>query len=149
MAGMSVSSTASSFFNKLRGKSNPYEKAHRPQSYNTTSTQTTNNTPSNVRPNNDLLAEAREAAGRDPVTGRRRAHLAHQTLNQQQPALHGPKQTPTEQRAAQRSQERAQPYSSYEEFVQEMIERRDGKREATDGASSYYAPERRVQEYYS
>lgn len=152
--GISVTSTAVSFLNKLRGKSNPYEKAYHTQS-NITSPNNTANQPRNAIPQNDLLAEAREAAGLDPLTGRRRTHVAHQTLSQQQPISYGSRQTPAEQKAAylawaaQRPQERGQPYGSYEEFVREMIEKRDGRREPAGGFSSYYAPERRVEEYYS
>ena len=154
MTGISVTSTAVSFLNKLRGKSNPYEKAHPTQS-NITLPNNTANQPRNAVPQHDLLAEAREAAGLDPVTGRRRTHVAHQMLSQQQPAPYGASQTPAEQKAAylawaaQRPQERGRPYGSYEEFVREMIEKRDGRRDAAGGLSSYYAPERRVEEYYS
>ncbi|XP_014556866.1 hypothetical protein COCVIDRAFT_98792 [Bipolaris victoriae FI3] len=153
MTGISVTSTAVSFVNKLRGKSNPYEKARHTQS-NITSPNNTTYQSRNVVPQNDLLVEAREAAGLDPVTGRRRTHVAHQTLSQQQPAPYGASQTPEEQKAAylawaaQRPQERGQPYGSYEEFVREMIEKRNG-RDAAGELSGYYAPERRVEEYYS
>ncbi|EUC50735.1 hypothetical protein COCMIDRAFT_21751 [Bipolaris oryzae ATCC 44560] len=153
MTGVSVTSTAVSFLNKLRGKSNPYEKAHHTRS-NITSPNDTTNQPRNIVPQNDLLAEAREAAGLDRVTGRRRTHVAVQTPHQQQLAVHGTHQTPAEQKAAylawaaQRPQERGQPYGSYEEFVREMIEKRDGRRDPAGGLSSYYAPERRVEEYY-
>ena len=154
MAVISITSTASSFFNKLRGKSNPYEKAYRTQSYIAPTNHTNLSQPS-AAPDTDLLAEARQAAGRDPVTGRRHTELADQTSVQPQTLSHSPRQTTAEQKAAylawaaQRPQERGRPYGSYEEFVQEMTEKRDGRREAGGALSSYYAPERRVEEYYS
>ncbi|USP75953.1 hypothetical protein yc1106_03227 [Curvularia clavata] len=154
MTGISITSTASSFFNKLRGKSNPYEKSYRTQSY-VAPTSHTNLSPPSAHPDTDLLAEARQAAGRDAVTGRRQVEATNQTFVQKQPPLQSSGQTASEQKAAylawaaQRPQERGKPYGSYEEFVQEMIEKRDGRREAGDGSSSYYAPERRVEEYYS
>ena len=154
MSAISITSTAPSFFNKLRGKSNPYEKTYRNQPNTTLTCQTTRQQP-NARPENDLLAEARQATGRDPVTGRRRAELAGQTFTQQSSAPQTSGQTAADQKAAylawaaQKPHERGQPYSSYEEFVQEMIEKRDGRRQAVGGPAGYYAPERRVEEYYS
>lgn len=154
MAGISITSTTSSFFNKLRGKSNPYEKAYRTQSYIAPPSHTNLSQPS-TRPDPDFVAEARQAAGRNPVTGRRHAEATSQASLQQKLPPQSSGQTASEQKAAylawaaQRPQERGKPYGSYEEFVREMIEKRDGRRECGSGSSSYYAPERRMEEYYA
>jgi hypothetical protein len=66
---------------------------------------------------------------------------------QQQQAT-DPKQAYIE-RARQSGQ---RPYESYEVFVQEMVAKRTGDATAlrvARGRSEYYAPERRVEEYYA
>ncbi|EOA87023.1 hypothetical protein ACJQWK_09149 [Exserohilum turcicum] len=156
MAGLSVTSTASSFIKKLCGKSNPYEKAYRAQS-NTTSAIQTTNPPTSTRTDNhhDLLAEARQAAGRDPLTGRKTTRIPDPTSTERYPARDTPAQTAAAHKAAylawaaQNPEERGTPYASYEEYVQEMLEKRHGGRDAVRSETSYYAPERRVQEYYA
>jgi hypothetical protein len=92
MSGLSISSTPSSFLQKLRLKKNPYEKAPR-ASFNPAPVSTATNTPgphialpgsarvipmrpAPPREAPDLLAEARKVVGRDPITGRRQGGAA-------------------------------------------------------------------------
>jgi hypothetical protein len=145
MAGLSITSVLLSPINKLRGKSNPYQKPRH-----------ANNIPDPAdTPNsNDLLAEARQAAGRDPVTGRRTPKTSSKKANKQQLPLEQQQRAAIEQKAAflawaaKHPQAAGRPYESYEAFVQEMVAKRTGNVEPR-GAMGYYAPERRVEEYYS
>jgi hypothetical protein len=142
MTGLSITSTLLSPFNKLRGKSNPYQKTHHASNLFMSV-----NTPTS----SDLLAEARQAAGRDPVTGRRQPS---QSAKKQQPSLEQQQQVMEEQKAAflawaaKNPQAAGRPYESYEAFVQEMVAKRTGNVEPR-GETEYYAPERSVEEYYS
>ncbi|KAG9194557.1 hypothetical protein G6011_04592 [Alternaria panax] len=145
MAGLSITSALLSPVNKLRGKSNPYQKTHN-----------VNNIPlaTDTRTSDDLLAEARQAAGRDPVTGRRTPGATSKKAKKQQLSLEQEQQAAAEQKvaflawAAKHPQAAGRPYESYEAFVQDMVAMRTGN-VAPSGGTEYYAPERTVEEYYS
>ncbi|KAI4628377.1 hypothetical protein J4E80_002515 [Alternaria sp. BMP 0032] len=154
--------------NKLRGKSNPYQKkytAPKTPAPNSeclaearqaagrdpvTGSQQRTNEPTSA----DLLAEAREAAGRNPVTGRPQPVVTGKKTKKQKMSLEQQQQAAEEQKAAflawaaRHPQEGGRPYESYEAFVQEMVAKRTGSLEQRTGAG-YYAPERSVGEYYS
>jgi hypothetical protein len=171
MSGLSISSTPLSFLQKLRLKKNPYEKAPR-ASFNPAPVSTATNTPgphialsgsarviplrpASPREASNLLAEARQVAGRNPVTGRRPAGATGPAMSE----TRGPVAEISRQTVAAPSQaadpkiayiERAKqngqrPYESYEAFVQDMIAKRSGN--AVE--SEYYAPERTVEEFYA
>jgi hypothetical protein len=115
MANPPTSSFSSSFLKKLRRKQNPYTQE---EATKTTNTNTSTSTESNPDAT-DTLAEAREAAGRDPVTGK----------------------LPSGQTAPTTDPQRY--YQTYDAFVEDMIRRRNGQR------GEYYAPERRIEEFYA
>jgi hypothetical protein len=123
MANPSTSSFSSSLLKKLRRKPNPYtqDDATKTARMNTTTNTNTNtSTDTDSLPDaSDTLAEARQAAGRDPVTGK----------------------LPPGQTAPTRDPQRY--YQSYDQFIEDMIQRRDGQR------MEYYAPERRIEEFYA
>ncbi|KAI1543713.1 hypothetical protein PtrSN002B_007765, partial [Pyrenophora tritici-repentis] len=139
--GLSITSAPLRFLSKLRNKTNPYAQPHHPINHGHTEP-TTCKAPAHV----DLLAQAREAAGRDAVTGRRVVQVQRQAQSQSQTQQDEievvqsqtrsrpwkPKPKPKQHElsrqeaeaekkaylawAAQRPQERGSPYASYEEF---------------------------------
>ncbi|CAN9156275.1 unnamed protein product [Alternaria alternata] len=145
MAGLSITSALLSPINKLRGKSNPYQKSG---NANRTSH------PSDTPTSDDLLAEARQAAGRDPVTGQRTPGPASKKAKKQKMSLEQEQQAAEEQKAAflawaaKHPQAAGRPYESYEAFVREMVAKRTGN-VAPSGRTEYYAPQQTVEEYYS
>lgn len=169
MAGLSITSALLSPINKLRGKSNPYQKRYTaPKSpvpdseFLAEARQAAGRDPvtgsqaqrANEPTSADLLAEAREAAGRNPVTGRPQPDVTSKKTRKQKLSLEQQQQAAEEQKAAflawaaKHPQEGGRPYESYEAFVQEMVAKRTGNVEQRTGAG-YYAPERSVEEYYS
>jgi len=168
MAGLSITSALLSPINKLRGKSNPYQKKYTAPKTPTPNTEflaearqaagrdpvTGNQQRANEPTSADLLAEAREAAGRNPVTGRPQPVVNSKKAKKQKLSLEQQQQAAEEQKAAflawaaRHPQEGGRPYESYEAFVQEMVAKRTGNVEQRTGAG-YYAPERSVGEYYS
>ncbi|KAI4645673.1 hypothetical protein J4E93_005250 [Alternaria ventricosa] len=174
MAGLSITSALLSPINKLRGKSNPYQKqytAPKPPAPNTefpvSARQAANRNPVTGTqqqpthpepPHTDLLAEARQAAGRNPVTGRPQpvvnSKKGKKGKKQKMMSLEQQQQAAEEQKAAflawakKHPREGGRPYESYEAFVQEMVAKRTGCVEQRMGVG-YYAPERRVGEYYA
>ncbi|KAI4942909.1 hypothetical protein J4E86_009856 [Alternaria arbusti] len=156
MAGLSITSALLSPINKLRGKSNPYQKKHTapktpaPNSEFLAEARQAASQPTSA----DLLAEAREAAGRNPVTGRPQPVVTGKKAKKQKLSLEQQQQAAEEQKAAflawaaRHPQEGGRPYESYEAFVQEMVAKRTGNVEQRTG-EGYYAPERSVGEYYS
>jgi hypothetical protein len=160
MSGLSISSKPSSFFKKLRGKKNPYEKAPT-AAFSPAPVSTATNTtgphialsnserviplhPASPREAPDLLAEARQVAGRDPVTGRPRIDIASQGSGPQQPLAEPSQAADPKAAYIERARQSGRvPYESYEVFVQEMVAKR------VRGGSEYYAPERRVEEFYA
>ncbi|CAI9632520.1 unnamed protein product [Alternaria burnsii] len=145
MAGLSITSALLSPINKLRGKSNPYQKSG---NANRTSH------PSDTPTSDDLLAEARRAAGRDPVTGQRTPGPTSKKAKKQKMSLEQEQQAAEEQKAAflawaaKHPQAAGRPYESYEAFVREMVAKRTGS-VAPSGRTEYYAPQQTVKEYYS
>lgn len=149
----------SSFFAKLSGtpkepkKLNPYLNPHHP-GHNPIPNPTSMTTTSA-----DFLAEARKEAGRDPVTGRRRSDNHSRTTSErnsgsERNSLAELRQVEEEERTAYQSraaQSTQTTGTKYELFVQESLR----KREATErlriarGGVEYYAPERRVEEFYA
>ncbi|KAF1945218.1 hypothetical protein EJ02DRAFT_419747 [Clathrospora elynae] len=156
----------SSFLDKLRGKSNPYKNTHH-LGHNPNPALTSKNAPENPasftqkllprRPASppDLLAEARQLAGRDPVTGKRHAYMIAQTASERQQHLAEVRQSATDERTAYRdraAKTQQTPGQRYDLFVQEMVAKRDGDAvalRAVRGGAEYYAPERRVEEFYA
>jgi len=168
MAGLSITSALLSPINKLRGKSNPYQKKYTApktpapnRQFLAEARQAAGRDPvtgsqqrANEPTSTDLLAEAREAAGRNPVTGRPQPVATGKKAKKQKLSLEQQQQAAEEQKAAflawaaRHPQEGGRPYESYEAFVQEMVAKRTGNVEQRTGAG-YYAPERSVGEYYS
>ena len=169
MAGLSITSALLSPINKLRGKSNPYQKKHTApktpapnseflaEARQAASRDPVTGTQQHTHPeptSADLLAEAREAAGRNPVTGRPQPVVTGKKTKKHKLSLEQQQQAAEEQKAAflawaaRHPQEGGRPYESYEAFVQEMVAKRTGSLEQRTGAG-YYAPERSVGEYYS
>ena len=168
MAGLSITSALLSPINKLRGKSNPYQKKYTAPKTPAPNSEflaearqaagrdpvTGNQQRANESTSSDLLAEAREAAGRNPVTGRPQPVVTGKKAKTQKLSLEQQQQAAEEQKAAflawaaRHPQEGGRPYESYEAFVQEMVAKRTGSVEQRTGAG-YYAPERSVGEYYS
>jgi len=168
MAGLSITSALLSPINKLRGKSNPYQKKYTAPKTPAPNSEflaearqaagrdpvTGNQQRANESTSSDLLAEAREAAGRNPVTGRPQPVVIGKKAKKQKLSLEQQQQAAEEQKAAflawaaRHPQEGGRPYESYEAFVQEMVAKRTGNVEQRTGAG-YYAPERSVEEYYS
>ena len=173
--GLSISSAPLAFLAKLRNKKNPYAQPYHPNNndnhgYSHLSAHiydTCSDTEScHDSPHSDLLAQARQVAGRHPVTGRRVSNNASpqaKLQTQPRPQTHTrskiwrrkAKQEATtmttsvdearEQKraylawAAENPQTRGSPYESYEEFVREKVMRR-GLGEQTWARGEYYAP---------
>ncbi|CAO2654757.1 Nn.00g114900.m01.CDS01 [Neocucurbitaria sp. VM-36] len=167
-----------SFFAKLSGsskKSNPYLNPHHPghnPNPKATSTSTTASSAQNPQSRNalrprqasprgssDFLAEARQLAGRDPVTGRRRPDVGGRTASErsfssERNSLAELRQVEEEERTAYQSRAAASKQttgSRYELFVQESRKRREAEDRirAARGGLEYYAPERQLEEFYS
>ncbi|KAF1846731.1 uncharacterized protein K460DRAFT_129195 [Cucurbitaria berberidis CBS 394.84] len=161
-----------SFLSRLGGTSkkmnpytNPYHPGHNPipesTSTNTTASSASHNQTSNTlrmrpaspRGSSDLLAEARQVAGRDPVTGRRRADMVGPTASERA-SLAELRQVDEEERTAYQDRAAASKQttgSNYDLFVQEAIKKREVEASirAARGGIEYYAPERRVEEFYA
>jgi hypothetical protein len=167
MTGFSIASALLAPINKLRGKTNPYQKQY--QSTNPATSNeflaearqaagrdpvTGHQYPTNTPTSSDLLAEARQAAGRNPVTGLPQPDTTSKKARKQKLSLEQQQQAAAEQKAAflawaaRHPQAAGRPYESYEAFVQEMVAKRTGN-VVPQGGTGYYAPERNVEEYYS
>ncbi|KAF2451494.1 hypothetical protein P171DRAFT_7006 [Karstenula rhodostoma CBS 690.94] len=97
--------------------------------------------PTSPREPYDYLAEAREASGRDAVTG--------QPGNQSGGQSRGDREEERGQRSVyqETSEGRSKTHGTkYDLFVQEMKARKVGRWRAPDGG--FYAPERRLGEFY-
>lgn len=151
-----------------RKKANPYTNQFHP-GHNALPKSTPKNAPLANANNRDLLAEAREAAGRDPTTGQRRpdthwylpserddhGHLPSQrTSSTQSASLADLRQVEEEERTC--FQSRAAKYKPttgqrYDLYVQESLAKRDAesRARAARGGHEYYAPERSLEEFYS
>jgi hypothetical protein len=111
--------------------------------------------PASPREAADLLAEARQVAGRDPITGRRPPGATGPSAGERRLPVAAPPQQPVaappqaaDPKAAyiERAKQNGQrPYESYEAFVQDMVAKRSGN----VVESEYYAPERTVEEFYA
>ncbi|RAR15206.1 mitosis protein dim1 [Stemphylium lycopersici] len=132
--GHTFMSVASSVFKKLHWKDNPYEKSYRAHDC-ATGTEQPIKQPQTPHQSTDLLAEARQAAGRDRVTGRLRANVPGETYSERRPEGDALKAAAADQKAAylawaaQKPHERGVPYASYEAFVQDMVAKRNGTRD--------------------
>lgn len=158
----------SSLFGK---KSNPYTSAYHP-GHNPLPKNTSARLPSSElqdQTNRNLLAEAREAVGRDPVTGQRRPegygylpsegnnpghHPDQQTLSDGGVSLSILRQIEEEERTCYQSRAakgKQVTGSKYDLLVKEALARRDAESRvrATRGGHEYYAPERAIKEFYS
>ncbi|KAF2121472.1 hypothetical protein BDV96DRAFT_214018 [Lophiotrema nucula] len=106
--------------------------------------------PASPRGSYDFLAEAREAVGRDRVTGRR--HVQGQSATSLNAGLEEAEEEERESRTAYQERNhgvRQRSGTRYDLFVQEMKERKEGgMREPTGG---YYAPPpvRPIGEFYA
>ncbi|KAH7398279.1 hypothetical protein BKA66DRAFT_452759 [Pyrenochaeta sp. MPI-SDFR-AT-0127] len=164
-----------SFLSKFSKKPNPYMNTHHPghnpipqttAPYTTASCTSNSQSPqaNQLRPvsprgASDLLAEARQVAGRDPVTGRLRADLVSQTasersLSNERNPLADLRQVEKEERTAYQNRAVASKQTTgnkYELYVQEALAKREeeARVRAARGGIEYYAPERRLEEYYS
>ena len=172
---LSISSAPLTFLAKLRNKKNPYAQPHHPNNNNNNNHGYSHlpvhmhNASFDVEsyhdsPHSDLLAQARQAAGRHPVTGRRVGNTTS-PQTQKQPETHTGSKLWRRKRkqevtttttttsvdearerkkaylawAAEHPQTRGSPYESYEEFVSEKVARR-GLGEQTWARGEYYAP---------
>ncbi|KAH7088945.1 hypothetical protein FB567DRAFT_522667 [Paraphoma chrysanthemicola] len=167
-----------SFFSKLgissKRKNNPYLNPHHPGHAplpQPISKPTSRSQPSlplrpaSPREAHDLLAEARQVANRDPVTGRRlpQPTVLHQTASETNVhanarvngALNAMERLgPSQERSAylNRAMQSTQTTGSrYELFAQEERRRRDEEIRLirARGGLEYYAPERSVSEFYA
>lgn len=152
-----------SLFSKLKGssskKNNPYLDPCHPVLSPTNKATTANTTTSNftglsnaqlpispqeasLRGSTDLLAEARIAVGRDPVTGRK--------IEPQRPARPvyqaGPSTNTQTKQILDMIQKRELP--PYEQEYLAAMQEQERIRKA-GGSTEYYAPERQVSEYYA
>ncbi|KAL6710232.1 hypothetical protein ACN47E_009178 [Coniothyrium glycines] len=145
----------------LGRKPNPYLNAHHSSHRATTKDSTIDHTASNAQAQNasSLLAQARELAGRDPVTGRLRSDAQSSRTSErwssaQSTTLAGPRHIEQEERTCYQSRAAHSKQTTghkYDLFVQESLAKRDAENRvrAARGGHEYYAPERRLEEYYS
>ncbi|CAE7200216.1 hypothetical protein PTNB85_07941 [Pyrenophora teres f. teres] len=95
--GLSITSAPLLFFSKLRNKTNPYAQHHHPINHSHSCSHAepaTCHAPAHA----DLLAQAREAAGRDAVTGRRvSGRMGGESQTQAQMQAKSQTQTQTQQ----------------------------------------------------
>ncbi|KAH7068969.1 hypothetical protein BKA63DRAFT_421952 [Paraphoma chrysanthemicola] len=152
-----------SFFSKLgissKRKNNPYLNPHHPghrplpqpiPKSTSRSQPSLPLRPASPREAHDLLAEARQVANRDPVTGRPlpQPTVLHQTASETN------RLGPSQERSAylNRAMQSTQTMGSrYELFAQEERRRRDEEIRLirARGGVEYYAPERSVSEFYA
>lgn len=141
-----------SLFGLLGKKSNPYLNAHHP-GHNALPQSTSKASPE-PRYSRTLLEEAREVAGRHPITGRRlHGSTSNQSSSGNSTSPAALKQVEEEQRTAFQSravQSKQTTGQRYELSVQEMVKKRDeeSRARAARGGLEYYAPERRLEEFY-
>lgn len=115
------------------------------QTFSTSQSQTSRNQRPHLaspREQHDFLAEAREASGRDRITGQRRHQIGHASNGERE-------ERRTEQSVYQETNEEDRLRTrgtKYDLFVQEMKARKEGRWRAPDGG--FYAPERQLGEYY-
>ncbi|RMZ72701.1 mitosis dim1 [Pyrenophora seminiperda CCB06] len=137
IGGLSITSVPLTFLSKLRNKRNPYAQPHHPNNHSHAC-----QAPSHI----DLLAHAREAAGRHPITGQSRSSKkANGKGKGKQGVMMGGEEASERKKAylawaAKNPQLRGSPYASYEEFVKEKVARR-GLPEQAWTRGEYYAPE--------
>lgn len=137
------------------GKKNPYSSPHHPNHNPISAPSGSASTfkarprptalPASPRGSFDFLAEAREAVGRDRVTGRRVVHV-----EQRERAVEDDGTEERERSAFVTTNLNARPRSGtrYDLFVQEMKDRREGG--ARDPVEGYYAPApKQATEYYA
>ncbi|KAI8942748.1 hypothetical protein NX059_000792 [Plenodomus lindquistii] len=166
-----------SLFSKFGKKSNPYMDAqrfdHKPPAPQVRTIQTTASTPvKQLRPVSprrvsDLLADARLAAGRDPVTGRLRPDMASLTASERSAAerelTEQLKELEERKRIAYQSQAKVK--NSMGERFDRLMQKVPANKLANNAAAArrarteyrdpegnkleYYAPERRIGEYYA
>ena len=159
----------------LSSKPNPYMNPHHPghnsarkkvaQPGKTGTHPATNAHPSSVslplprqaspRGSSDFLAEARNSAGRNPVTGRRAGGPSQRNNTLSRVSLADElRQVEAEERTMYQNRSLAQIRtmgSKYELYAQAMVKQREEEMRirAARGGVEYYAPERTLSEFYS
>jgi len=144
-----------SLFSKFTGGSsrskskNPYSNPHHPSHAPLPKQPAAPSQPlptASPRGSRDYLAEARELANRDPVTGQRLPQP-----NMPRPAQQSSPSTDTsayQNRAGQTAQTTGSRCDLFSSQERERLEREEAIRVAR-GRAEFYAPERRVEEFYS
>jgi hypothetical protein len=141
-------------------KPNPYTHPHHPNHLNTSQSAPISTTarevfstsqtqtlrpkmprPASPREPYDYLAEAREASGRDVVTGQPRNQIGEHTRGEREERRDG--RSVYQESSSGRSQTHG---TKYDLFVQEIKARKGGRWRAP--GEGFYAPERRLGEFY-